>query len=188
MNTGITSQDFLTEAEQFKKFSVRRSVDGLDRKPGDPQAQALDEFEQQALTALQMASNALDNADQPTALLIEPASGSRCDPRLRLRAQGCEGYARRGIPRRRSRPRRPPAALSPAAGSVAIPDLPRFEHLRASSSERREAARSRPSRSATMYRGRWPNRLAGGARLGERSPAADGRISAPARIGGLPLM
>ena len=58
---------FLTEQEQFKRFSVGEVWMGWTEKPSDPQAQALDKFKQQALTALQMASNALDNADQPTA-------------------------------------------------------------------------------------------------------------------------
>ena len=55
---------FLTEEEQFKKFAVGEVWMAWTEDPNDQQARDLDKFKQQALNALQMASNAFDRAGQ----------------------------------------------------------------------------------------------------------------------------
>ena len=51
---------FLTEVDRFKKFEVGEVWMGWTENPRDAQARELDKFKQQALAALQMASNRLD--------------------------------------------------------------------------------------------------------------------------------
>jgi beta-lactamase superfamily II metal-dependent hydrolase len=53
---------FLTAAEEFKRFTVGEVWMAWTEKPGDPQAQQLDKYKQQALAALQMTSQRLDAA------------------------------------------------------------------------------------------------------------------------------
>jgi hypothetical protein len=54
----------LTEKEQFENFSIGEVWMAWTEDPKDRQAQELDKFKQQALSALQMASSAFDRADQ----------------------------------------------------------------------------------------------------------------------------